>query len=181
LAKFVIPLLTETTYQGGAKILVERNTLILTLSQSTATDIPLVIIDSFELAVILDAERIQVARYRFLEVNSAINPSLLDGTKSKTILLDGISTFAVVNQGCTRLFIDIDRRDTLTINNSYTLSSHIRLHSRINTFKDRYFLFVERSSAIAFNTTSPFATSKVARETHIDNIVRNYTVVNDNH
>ena len=178
LAEFVVPFLAETANQRSFKVSIEWKAFSPTLFDSAAADVPFVIVDSLKLTKILNTNRIEMTRYRFLEVNLAIAPSFLNGTKRETILNDSVSTFAVIDKGSARQTVNINRGNTFTFNGFYTLLCHIGLDGRINPLKDGYLLFVERSSAVAFDATGTLADSEVAAEPYICQIIRYYTVVN---
>ena len=181
LGKFVVPPLAETADKGFAKVLVQRLALCPTLGNSATTHIPLMIVYSFELAKILNTDRIKMARYRFGEVNLTVTPGFLDGTECNTILDNSVCTLSVVDQRRTGKSVDIDGRHPIALNNSDSLRSHIRLDRRINTLKDRYLVLVKRRTTVALNATSPLALLDVAAEADIGKVVGNYTVVNDYH
>ena len=181
LFQFVVPALAEAAYKGFAKVLIQRLALCPTLGNSATAHIPLMVVDSLELAKILNADRIKMARYRFGKVNLTVTPGFLDGTECNTILDNSVCTLSVVDQRRTGKSVDIDGRHPIALNNSDSLRSHIRLDRRINTLKDRYLVLVKRRTTVALNATSPLALLDVAAEADIGKIVGYYAVVNNQH
>lgn len=181
LYQFVVPALAEAAYKGFAKVLVQWLALRPALGNSATTHIPLMIVYSFELAKILNTDRIKMARYRFGEVNLPVTPRLLNGTERNSILDYCVCALSVVDQRRAWKSVDIDGRHPVALNNSDTISSHIRLDRKVDTLKDRYLLLVERRTAVALNTAGTFALLDVTAEADIGQIVRYYTVINNQH
>lgn len=177
--QLVVPPLAKTSHQRLFQILVQRLALGPALLDGAAANIPFVIVYRLKIAIIFDADRIEMARYRLLEIDLSVAECLFYCAERQAIFDNGVCAFAVVYQRRAGQSVDIDGRHSVALNDSDALVGHIGFNISVNPLKDRDFVLIEGRTAIALDAAGTLALCNVAAETDISKIVGNYTVVND--
>ena len=169
--QFVVPLLAKVADERLFEVLVERYAAFLAFCNGTATDIPAVVVDGLELAILVYSERVEVATDGFGPVNLAVVVGLLYGTICGAVVAPyHVGTLTVVNQRGAGLGSVIEGGDTLAVDDIKSLFSHIWLHPMENLFKDGYLRFEQGRTTVAFDATLSLALRQVATETLVGDV-----------
>ena len=177
--QLVVPPLAKTSHKGLFQILVQRLALGPALLDGAAANIPFVVVYRLKIAIIFDADRIEVARNRLLEINLPVAECLFYRAERQAIFDNGVCAFAVVYQRRARQSVDIDGRHPVALNDGDAIGGHIGFNISVNPLKDRNFVLLEWRATVALNAAGALALRNVAAETDISKIVGYYTVVND--
>lgn len=141
-AEFFVPGLSETANEGLLQIAVEGDSFAPTLLDRAAADVPLVIVDGLELAIVLNPDGIEMARDGFLIVDFAVSPRLLYGTEGQAVLDDGVCAFAALDKRRAGQTIDIDSGNALSLYDIDACCRHIWFHGGIDSLQYGYFVCV---------------------------------------
>ena len=177
--QLVVPPLAKTSHKGLFQILVQRLAIGPTLPDGAAANIPFVVVYRLKIAIIFDADRIEMARNRLLEIDLPVAECLFYSAECQTIFDNSVCAFAVVYQRRAGQSVDIDGRHSVALNDGDALGGHIGFHIRVNPLKNRDFVLIEGRATVALNTAGALALRNVATETDIGKIIGNYTVVNN--
>ena len=178
--QFVVPCLSEASHKRLTKILVQRFTVGMV--GGTATDVPLMIVDGDELAIVVESEGVEMTRDGFHEIGLAVTPGLLDGTVGGTVgAPSDKGTLTIVDQrgrDAKAVFAD---SDTLLFNCCKPFFSHVGFDLGKDAFEIGHFLLFEGGTSVTFDTALSLAFGQRAAEATVDDVFGDDTIGDDEH
>ncbi len=171
LAELVIPLLAEPAYQGFFEVFVEWHAGFTAFAHRRAADVPLVVVERDELAVVVNPNGIEMARHRLHIICLAVAEGFLYGTEGFAVLPHHVGTLAIVHQRGAWLAGVVVGRHSLRLHRLAAGFGHIGSHLVVDALQNRHLIFVKRRAGIAFHAALPFTLRQVAAKAAVGDIL----------
>ena len=134
------------------------------MAEGAAADIPTVVVDGGELAVVFDADGVEVAADGFVV--------LLQGTEGDAVGGEcGVGACAVVDEWSAEVAVLVAYGYALPLNGGASFWSELGKHFGQHVFQLAHLAFHERRPAVALDAAGPAALPAVAAEAAVGDIV----------
>ena len=177
--KFLIPFLAEAFDERFFQELIGFNAFAAAFDEGAAADIPFMKVDTYKIANLAQANRIEVARYGLAPWGASLAIGLFNEADAAAVLVArSKDAVLAVDNGCNQVAVAVVVHHTLLLDNCASLGTHLIFYNLKCLFEFFNLVHEHWCTGITLNTAYSLAVREVTEEILLKKVERNYCISN---